>query len=82
MGVGFALTEEFLQVDGQIKTRHSPQYQIPTIRDMPAELINRNVEMRDPTGPLGATGLGETPTLAHRAGDIECHSRCRRRLDR
>jgi len=63
MGIGFALTEEFLQVEGQIKTPSFAQYQIPTIRDMPAELVSRNVEMRDPTGPFGATGLGETPTL-------------------
>jgi CO/xanthine dehydrogenase Mo-binding subunit len=63
MGVGYALTEEFLQVEGQIASRSFTQYQIPTIRDMPAELHNRNVEVRDPTGPFGATGLGETPTL-------------------
>ena len=63
MGVGYAMTEEFLQVEGQIETRSFTQYQIPTIRDMPGELVNRNVEARDPTGPFGATGLGETPTL-------------------
>jgi len=63
MGVGYALTEEFLQVEGQIKSRGFTEYQIPTIRDMPGELVNRNVEERDPTGPFGATGLGETPTL-------------------
>lgn len=63
MGVGFALTEEFLQIEGQIETRSFTQYQIPTIRDMPDELTNHNVEERDPMGPFGATGLGETPTL-------------------
>ena len=63
MGVGYALTEEFLQENGQIRTRNFAEYQIPTVRDMPGELMNRNVEMRDPMGPFGATGLGETPTL-------------------
>ncbi|MGC8827729.1 MAG: xanthine dehydrogenase family protein molybdopterin-binding subunit, partial [Anaerolineae bacterium] len=63
MGVGFALTEEFIQQEGQIVTQSFTGYQIPTILDMPRELIHRNVEVADPTGPFGATGLGETPTL-------------------
>jgi len=63
MGVGFALTEEFIQVDGQIKSRSFAEYNVPTVLDMPRELISRNVEVPDPTGPFGATGLGETPTL-------------------
>lgn len=63
MGIGFALTEEFIQQEGQIVTRSFAGYPIPTIQDMPRELIHRNVEIPDPTGPFGATGLGETPTL-------------------
>ena len=30
---------------------------------MPGELVNIDVEVPDPTGPFGATGLGENPTL-------------------
>ena len=30
---------------------------------MPSELTNIIVEVPDPTGPFGAKGLGETPTL-------------------
>ncbi len=63
MGVGYALMEEFVQRDGLIKTASFRDYQIPTIADMPRELISTLVEAPDPNGPFGATGLGETPTL-------------------
>ncbi len=63
MGVGFALTEEFVQEGGHIKSGSYSEYYVPTVRDMPHELVNRNVEVPDPAGPFGATGLGETPTL-------------------
>jgi CO/xanthine dehydrogenase Mo-binding subunit len=63
MGVGFGLTEEFIQVDGRIKTAHLSEYQIPTMADMPRELVSILTEVPDPNGPYGATGLGETPTL-------------------
>lgn len=64
MGIGFALTEEFIQQDGYIKTRRFSEYFPPTVADMPDELVCINVEVPDPTGPFGATGLGETPTLS------------------
>ncbi len=63
MGLGYALMEEFIQVEGQIKSRKFSQYYTPTVIDMPEELVCINVEVPDPTGPFGATGLGETPTL-------------------
>jgi CO/xanthine dehydrogenase Mo-binding subunit len=63
MGVGYALTEEFLQQDAIPRTRRFSEYFIPTVLDMPAELTSVAVEVEDPTGPFGAKGLGETPTL-------------------
>jgi len=63
MGVGYALTEELIQEKGWLRTRRFSEYFIPTVLDMPHELVNINVEVPDPTGPYGATGLGETPTL-------------------
>ncbi len=63
MGVGYALTEHFIQQDGYVRTRRFSEYAVPTVLDMPRELVNVNVEVPDPTGPLGAKGLGETPTL-------------------
>lgn len=63
MGVGYALTEHFIQQEGWIKTRTLGEYYIPTVLDMPRELVNIDVEVPDPTGPYGATGIGETTTL-------------------
>ncbi len=63
MGVGYALTEHYIQKEGRPRSRRFSEYFIPTVRDMPRELVNINVEVPDPTGPFGATGLGELPTL-------------------
>jgi CO/xanthine dehydrogenase Mo-binding subunit len=63
MGLGYALTEEFIQQDGMVKTRRFSEYYIPTVADMPRELIPVIVEVPDPTGPFGAKGVGEMTTL-------------------
>ncbi len=63
MGVGYALTEDYVQQQGVARTRRFSEYAIPSILDMPAELTSIDVEVPDPTGPFGAKGLGETPTL-------------------
>jgi CO/xanthine dehydrogenase Mo-binding subunit len=64
MGVGYALTEHYVQQDGRPRTRRFSEYHIPTVLDMPREFQSIAVESApDPNGPFGATGLGETPTL-------------------
>lgn len=63
MGVGYGLTEEFILEQGIPRTRRFSEYFIPTVLDMPGELTSVAVEVEDPTGPFGAKGLGETPTL-------------------
>lgn len=63
MGVGYALMEDFVQQQGVARARRFSEYAIPTVLDMPAEFVNVDVEVPDPTGPFGAKGLGETPTL-------------------
>lgn len=63
MGVGYGLTEEFILEKGIPRTRRFSEYFIPTVLDMPGELASVAVEVEDPTGPFGAKGLGETPTL-------------------
>lgn len=63
MGVGYALTEEYVQQQGLPRTRRFSEYFVPTVLDMPRELNSIIVEVQDPTGPFGAKGLGETPTL-------------------
>jgi CO/xanthine dehydrogenase Mo-binding subunit/aerobic-type carbon monoxide dehydrogenase small subunit (CoxS/CutS family) len=70
MGVGFALTEEF--VPGV--TRGFARYRIPTTHDVP-EVEAIFVERADPKGPLGAKGLGEcaliptAPAIANAIAD-------------
>ncbi|RPI99973.1 MAG: aldehyde oxidase, partial [Deltaproteobacteria bacterium] len=54
MGMGFALTEEFIPG----KTDSFVDYLIPTVKDIP-EVIPILVEDEEPTGPFGAKGLGE-----------------------
>ena len=63
MGLGFALMEEFIQQEGQVRTRKFAEYQIPTAMDMPVEIVPIIVEVPDPSGPYGAKGLGEMTTL-------------------
>lgn len=63
MGVGYALTEEFVLRDGRVKTGHLSEYEIPTVADMPCELESIIVEVPDPNGPYGAVGIGEPTTL-------------------
>ncbi len=63
MGVGYALMEEFVQKDGRVMTRNFSEYLIPTVLDMPFELVSIDVEVPEKTGPFGAKGMGEMPTL-------------------
>jgi len=64
MGVGYALTEHYIQQGGHPRTRRFSEYHIPTVLDMPRQFQSIAVESApDPHGPFGATGLGETPTL-------------------
>ncbi len=63
MGQGYALMEEYIQQQGVVKTRKFSEYFIPTVLDMPREIVPIIVETPDPTGPYGATGVGEMTTL-------------------
>lgn len=59
MGMGFALTEEF--VPGE--TTGFKQYRIPNARETP-EVVPLMVEMVDPSAGLGAKGAAECATVA------------------
>jgi len=64
MGVGYALTENYIQQQGRPRARRFSEYHIPTVLDMPREFESIAVETApDPQGPFGATGMGETTTL-------------------
>jgi CO/xanthine dehydrogenase Mo-binding subunit len=62
-GVGLAVMEELLQVDGKVKNPTFTDYLIPTFLDMPDVVISL-VEEPDPHAPLGAKGVGEPPTVS------------------
>lgn len=63
MGLGYALMEEFIQEQGRALSHKLSDYQIPTVLDMPAEIVPIIVEVPDPTGPYGAKGVGEMTML-------------------
>jgi CO/xanthine dehydrogenase Mo-binding subunit len=65
MGVGLALSEQ-LQFDasGAIINGSSLDYRIPTVSDVPEQMISLFQENRDGPGPQGSKGLGEGGILA------------------
>ncbi len=58
MGLGYALGEEFLQVDGRILTDSLHKLAIPRSTN-PAEVTAIIVQDPHPRGPFGAKGVGE-----------------------
>jgi selenium-dependent xanthine dehydrogenase len=63
MGIGHALTEEFIVEDGIIFTDHLARYRMPSIKHIPEEI--KSIIVEDPTmdGPYGAKGVGEISTM-------------------
>ncbi len=60
---GYALLENFVQENGQVRTRTLSTYLIPTILDIPERVESVLLEYPDPIGPWGARGMGEMPFL-------------------
>jgi len=60
---GYAILENFIQVDGQVQTKTLSTYLIPTILDIPEKVDSLILEYPDPIGPWGARGMGEMPYL-------------------
>jgi CO/xanthine dehydrogenase Mo-binding subunit len=63
MGLGYALSEEIVHREARLRTRRFSEYYVPTTLDMPQQFVDIQVECPDPTGPYGATGVGEVPVL-------------------
>ena len=80
MGLGYAITEDFVQEDGRPTSTHLRKMGILRSRDMPdIEVIG--VEVPDPHGPYGAKGVGEiglVPTAAAVANALFCFDGVRR----
>jgi len=60
---GYALMEDFRTQNGYVLTDSLSKYLIPTIMDIPEEVISVILELPDPNGPSGARGVGELPFL-------------------
>ena len=62
-GIGLAVMEEIIQVDGHVRNASFTDYLLPTFLDMP-EVVISLVEEPEPMAPLGAKGVGEPPTIS------------------
>jgi CO/xanthine dehydrogenase Mo-binding subunit len=60
---GYALMENLVSVDGQIRNPYLSTYLIPTVYDVPVEVKSVILEYADPIGPWGARGMAEMPLL-------------------
>ncbi|MBA3604567.1 MAG: xanthine dehydrogenase subunit D [Actinomycetota bacterium] len=62
-GLGLAVMEEIVQVDGVVRNASFTDYLLPTFLDMP-RVVATLVEEPDPQAPLGAKGVGEPPCIS------------------
>jgi len=62
MGLGYALSEELRIVNGHVTNPSFRDYKVPTAPEIP-ELELHFVESDSKTGPMGAKGIAELPTI-------------------
>lgn len=62
-GLGLAVMEEIIQIDGYVRNASFTDYLLPTFLDMPDVAISL-IEEPDPMAPMGAKGVGEPPTIS------------------
>ncbi len=73
-GQGYALSEEMIYEEGQLRTPSFSEYLIPTAMDMP-KVESIILESRSGVGPFGAKGIGEpamtavAPAIANAVAD-------------
>jgi xanthine dehydrogenase molybdenum-binding subunit len=82
MCIGYALTEHYIQEDGQPWTNVMARYKTPSITHTPS-ITSHIVEHELSTGPFGAKGMGELPSIPtsaaitnaiHNATGVRCQS--------
>jgi len=61
--LGYVLLEKFVTKDGKALSTSLSNYLIPTIMDIPGNVIPLIHEHPDPVGPYGARGMGEMMVL-------------------
>ena len=62
MCIGYALTEHYIQEQGEPWTSVMARYKMPGIKHTP-KIISHIVEHETSTGPYGAKGVGELPSI-------------------
>ncbi len=62
-GLGLAVMEEIIQIDGVIRNASFTDYLLPTMLDMPP-VVATLIEQPEPLSPLGAKGVGEPPCIS------------------
>ena len=62
-GLGLAVMEEIVQIDGRIRNASFTDYLLPTMLDMPTVVMSL-IEEPEPMAPLGAKGVGEPPCIS------------------
>lgn len=62
-GLGLAVMEEIVQIDGVIRNASFTDYLLPTMLDMPP-VVATLIEEYEPLAPLGAKGVGEPPCIS------------------
>jgi xanthine dehydrogenase molybdenum-binding subunit len=62
MCLGYTLTEHYIQEDGKPWTNVMARYKMPSIQHAPA-ITSHIVEHNTSTGPYGAKGVGELPSI-------------------
>jgi CO/xanthine dehydrogenase Mo-binding subunit len=62
-GLGLAVMEEIVQIDGRIRNASFTDYLLPTMLDMP-DVVMSLIEEYEPLAPLGAKGVGEPPCIS------------------
>jgi len=60
---GYSMLENFIQVNGLVKTDNLATYLIPTIMDIPEETKTIILEEQSDIGPFGAKGMAEMPYI-------------------
>jgi CO/xanthine dehydrogenase Mo-binding subunit len=68
--VGFTLLEHLEVKGGYVINSNFTTYKVPTAMEVP-EILITPLDTYEPTGPLGAKGVGELPTLAVPAAIVD-----------
>jgi len=64
MHLGFTMFEKMHIDGGQVTNASLADYKIPSILDIPTDMLNEAVDANQASGPFGAKGVGESGTFA------------------